>query len=104
LPREFSEMGTKPAKWAAEDVVRIRTHAWMRNVLSEVLRANVMAKAGADVDLLRQNLDPPKPPAIPEALDLESIPIEALDIYRLAIVPVSFKGERLKAGLDRVEA
>jgi penicillin G amidase len=104
LPPEFSEVGTKPARWAAEDVVRIRTHSWMRNVLSEVLRANVMAKAGADADLLRQNLDPPKPPAIPEGLDLESIPIEALDIYRLAIAPVSFKGERLKAGLDRVEA
>ena len=63
-----------------------------------------MAKAGAEADLLRQNLDPPRAPAIPEGLDLESIPIEALDIYRLAIVPVSFKSERLKAGLDQVEA
>ena len=104
LPPEFSEMGTKPAKWAAEDVVRIRTHSWMRNVLSEVLRANVMAKAGADADLLRQNLDPPKALAIPPGLELESIPIEALDVYRLAIVPVSFESERLKAGLDGVEA
>ena len=45
--------------------------SWMRNVLSEVLRANVMAKAGADADLLRQNLKPVKPPAIPEGLELE---------------------------------
>src|SRR5687768_12261342 len=41
LPPEFSELGTYPSKWAAEDVVRVRVHSWMRNALSEVIRANV---------------------------------------------------------------
>ena len=58
LPPEFRKLGTHPAKWAAEDVVRMRIHSWMRNALSEVVRANVMAGAEAEVDRLRQNLSP----------------------------------------------
>src|ERR687891_1813331 len=46
LPPEFVELGTRPAKWSAADVVRVRVHSWMRNALSEVARANVMARAG----------------------------------------------------------
>jgi penicillin G amidase len=103
LPPEFAELGTMPAKWAAEDVVRIRSHSWMRNVLSEVVRANVVAREGAEADLLRQNLDPSKTPEVPQGLDLGSIPIETLDIYKLALVPVTFSRERLDASLARVE-
>ena len=104
LPPEFRELGTKPAKWAAADVVRIRTHGWMRNAPSEITRANVMAKAGAEVDLLRQNLSPPTTPMIPEGLELGSIPMDVLDIYKLALVPVTFGRERLDAGADRAES
>ena len=32
---EFAAMGTRPEKWAAEDVVRIRSHALVRNVISD---------------------------------------------------------------------
>ncbi|HEX4766161.1 MAG TPA: penicillin acylase family protein [Lichenihabitans sp.] len=104
LPPEFSDLGTRPAKWVAQDVVRVRSHSLMRNALSEVIRANVMASAGSETDLLRQNLDPPKTPDIPEGLDLSSIPMEVLDVFRLAQVPVTFGRERLEAGLDAAAA
>lgn len=104
LPPEFIELGTKPAKWAAEDVVRIRSHSWMRNALSEVIRANVMAGAGAEADLLRQNLNPPKAPDLPEGLDVGSIPMAVLDVFKLALIPVTFGRERLEAGLDQAHA
>jgi penicillin amidase len=100
LPPEFAALGTRPAKWSAEDVVRVRIHSWMRNALSEVARANVMARAGADVDLLRQNLDPPKTPVVAEGLDLSAVPMEALDLFRLALAPVTFSRERLAARLE----
>ncbi|MCW6510598.1 penicillin acylase family protein [Lichenifustis flavocetrariae] len=104
LPPEFVELGTRPAKWAADDVVRIRSHSWMRNALSEVIRANVMAQAGAEADLLRQTLNPPITPTIPEGLDLGSIPTAVLDIFKLALVPVTFGRERLDTDLDKAEA
>lgn len=104
LPPEFNELGTRPAKWAAEDVVRIRSHSWMRNALSEVTRANVMAEAGAEADLLRQNLNPPKAPMVPEGLDIGSIPMAVLDVFKLALIPVTFGRERLDAGLDKAQA
>jgi penicillin amidase len=104
LPVEFVELGTRPAKWVAEDVVRIRSHSWMRNAISEVTRANVMAGAGVEADLLRQNLNPPKVPQAPEGLALGSIPMEVLDSFKLALLPVSFGQERLSAALDTAEA
>ena len=103
-PPEFATFGTKPARWAAADVVRMRSHALMRNALSEVTRAHVMAKAGADVDLLRQNLDPARIPEPVEGLDLASVPMEALDIFRLALAPVTFERDRLAAPLDQAAA
>ncbi|TXM87359.1 penicillin acylase family protein, partial [Methylobacterium sp. WL116] len=44
LPPEFAALGTRPAAWAPEDVVRIRSHALVRNVASEVARAQVLAR------------------------------------------------------------
>lgn len=101
LPVEFTNLGTRPAKWQAEDVVRIRSHALMRNAISEVTRANVMASAGAEADLLRQNLNPLKAPDLPEGLDIGSIPMAVLDTFKLALVPVHFSGDRLAADLDQ---
>ena len=48
MPPEFTQLGTRPSKWAPEDVVRVRTHGWVRNALSEIVRANVMAKSDAE--------------------------------------------------------
>ncbi|MEZ5666093.1 MAG: penicillin acylase family protein [Alphaproteobacteria bacterium] len=103
LPPEFVELGTRPARWRPEDVVRIRVHSWMRNALSEAARARVMAKADAGVDLLRQNLDPPRVPTPAEGLDLASLPDDMLNVFKLAMAPVTFSRERLDAGVDEIE-
>jgi penicillin G amidase len=99
LPPEFTSLGTRPAKWQPEDVVRIRTHGWMRNAVSEIVRAHVLAKTDADTDLLRTNLNPLVVPQVPEGIELGA-PLGILDVYRLATSAVTFKRERLEATLD----
>jgi penicillin amidase len=101
LPAEFRVMGTRPAAWSAEDVVRIRSHGWTRNALSEAIRANVIARAGLQADGLRMNLEPSITPHAAEDLDLSSIRLNGLDAYRLAIAPVTFEPARLAATFDQ---
>jgi len=100
LPEEFGVMGTRPSRWSAEDVVRIRSHGWTRNALSEAIRANVISRAGLRADGLRMNLEPDVTPHAAEGLDLASIGLNVLDAYRLAIAPVTFEPARLRATLD----
>jgi penicillin amidase len=100
LPPEFGIAGTKPEKWSAEDVVRIRSHALSRNALSEVLRANVMSRADAETDLLRQNLEPPVIPGPAADIDLAAVPMAVLDLFKLACAAVSFEPQRLAATLE----
>ena len=104
LPPEFAVVGTRPARWAPSDVVRVRSHGWVRNALSEVVRANVMAKSDAETDLLRTNLEPRVRPHVADGIDLASIPLKVLDVYKLAIAPVSFNLDRLKAPLQEAGA
>ncbi|HEU4987707.1 MAG TPA: penicillin acylase family protein [Rhizobiaceae bacterium] len=101
LPEEFERLGTRPARWRPEDVVRIRTHCLSRNATSEVLRANVLALAGAETDLLRANLAPSVPAE--EWEKTAHVPLEALQLYELATAPVSFSPERLAATIDETE-
>ena len=101
IPPEFTQLGTRPSKWSPEDVVRVRTHGWVRNALSEVVRANVMAKSDADTDLLRANLEPYIKPYIAKEIDLKSIPLAVLDVYKLAIGGVTFGEDRLKSPLEK---
>ena len=56
-----------------------------------------MAAASAEVDRLRQNLSHGKTPVVADGIDLATIPIEVLDIYKLALAPVSFSKDRLAA-------
>ena len=100
LPVEFATLGVRPARWRAEDVVRIRTHALTRNAISEILRARVMAAAGAGADKLRKALEPDVTPANPGGLDLAAIPLDALDLFKLATTGVHFSPERLAATLS----
>jgi penicillin G amidase len=79
--------------------VRIRTHAWMRNAISEVLRARVMARRDPETDPLRSNLQPRIVPDIAEGIDLGAIPLGILDVYRLTTGPVTFRQERIQAGM-----
>lgn len=103
LPLEFERMGTRPARWQGTDVVRIRSHCLTRNALSEVIRANVLARGGeqADkLDALRKQVLPDVAPLGAPELDLGSIPLAVLDTFKLATAPVSFSPERLAATLD----
>ncbi len=101
LPAEFAALGTQPAHWAADDVVRIRTHCLTRNAASELARAQVLALADPDTDLLRVPLNPAVPAsewAVNAGADL---PAHALAVFELATAPVTFSPDRLAAGLDQ---
>jgi penicillin amidase len=100
LPFEFVAIGTRPARWAPEDVVRVRTHGMVRNAVSEVTRANVIARSDAATDLLRAKLDPPVTPLVAEGLDLATIPLDVLDLCKLATAAVTFDRERMNATLS----
>lgn len=97
LPPEFGVLGTRPAIWAADDILRIRTHALSKNTLSEIARAAVLSRADAATDLLRRSLEPPA--SVAPALDLSMIPPAAADMFRLATAGVTFSRERLDAPL-----
>jgi penicillin G amidase len=99
LPPEFGLMGTRPARWRASDVVRIRTHSLSRNAISEILRAIVLAKSDLETDLIRRSLHPPVTPQIPDGLDPAMVPAAALDLLKLAATDVRFTPERLAAPL-----
>ena len=100
LPVEFGLAGTKPDRWQPEDVVRIRSHALTRNALSEVLRANIVTAYGHETDLLRKNLEPAVVPGNAGAVDLAAIPVEILDLFKLATAGVTFTPERLACRLE----
>ena len=99
MPPEFDAMGTRPARWSAGDVVRIRSHALVANVLSEALRAQVLAKADLETDLARRSIDPPHEIRVPEGLNPADITPQVLDVFKLATAPVTFSPERLAASL-----
>ncbi len=104
LPPEFAVAGMRPARWRAEDVVRIRSHGLIRNALSEVLRANVQSRAGARADLLRKKIEPERLAAIPDGLDLAAIPMAVLDVFKLAVAPATLTPERCAATLEQAAA
>lgn len=101
LPPEFALFGTAPVRWKPEDVVRVRSHALTRNALSEILRANVTAQAGAETDLLRMMIDPPVRPRLADGLSFADIPLEAVRLFKLATAPVTFDPARLECPLDQ---
>ncbi|CEJ12408.1 Penicillin acylase 2 precursor [bacterium YEK0313] len=100
LPVEFGLAGTRPDRWQPEDVVRIRSHALTRNALSEVLRASIVSAYGHETDLLRKNLEPAVVPGNAGEVDLAAIPVEILDLFKLATANVTFSPERLACRLE----
>lgn len=104
LPEEFVLLGTRPARWKAEDVCRVRTHSLSRNAISEVLRCRVLAGADAATDALRKTLAPAIEPKLAEGLDPASIPLAVLDLVKLATANVTFTPERMKACLEEAPA
>lgn len=100
LPPEFASLNTRPERWEAADVVRIRSHGLVRNVLSEAARARVMAKAGLETDLARRSLEPPHKVVVPEGFDPACVPPDVLDVFRLATAPLDVSPARLAARLE----
>jgi penicillin G amidase len=90
LPPEFKLTGTMPDDWQADDVVRIRSHALVSNVTSEVARAQVVCAAGISADLLRRKLEPAHTTVVPDGLNPCDVTDDVLKDYRLATQPVSF--------------
>jgi penicillin amidase len=90
LPPEFRLMGTRPARWRAEDVVRIRSHARVNNLDQEIRRSAVLAKYGTEADSLRKMRTPDRPLRVPEGFEPAELPAEILKTYLLATEPPVF--------------
>jgi penicillin amidase len=99
LPPEFDVARTRPARWAAEDVVRIRSHGLSRHAISKVVRAHVVSRAGAAADELRRRRTPPAEPTRFDDVPIDDIPLDAIAAWRLATAQVSFTPERVGASL-----
>jgi penicillin amidase len=107
LPVEFKLTGSLPEAWRADDVVRIRSHALVANVLSEVARARVACAAGLAADSLRKRLEPPHQIKVPDGLDPCVVPADVLKDYSLGTEPVAFSPATLKVaalGADEMAA
>ncbi|WP_250526978.1 penicillin acylase family protein [Caballeronia sp. GAWG2-1] len=96
MPYEFRKVGYWPAKWGADDVVRIRSHGLTRNLTSEVARARVACKSSLDADSVRFGLQPQWKPQMPAGLD-PCLPDDVLKVFTLATQGVRVTKESLKS-------
>ena len=99
LPFEFRQLGYAPAKWQAEDVVRIRSHGLTRNLTSEVARAKVACQADLKSDEVRFGLTPTWEAQMPQGLD-PCLPADLLKVFTLATQGVRITKESLTANAD----
>lgn len=90
MPVEFGLTESKPEPWNPEDILRIRSHALVSNVVSEVARAKAVCAGGVEADALRRKLEPTRKLTVPKGLDPCAIPDGVLDDYVRATEPVSF--------------
>ncbi|MBU6166407.1 MAG: penicillin acylase family protein [Alphaproteobacteria bacterium] len=101
LPLEFAATATRPERWQADDVVRIRSNALASNLASEVARARALCGGDVKLEPLRRTIEPARPVTIPKGLDPCSIPEKLLDDYALGTGEVRLDGGTLVlAGLD----
>jgi len=89
MPIEFKMLNYKPVPWAAEDVVRIRSHGLTGNLTDEVARARVACAADLKWDEIRFKLEPPWQARVPEGLD-PCLPKDVLKVFDLATQNVRF--------------
>jgi len=89
IPFEFKHLNYKPARWAAEDVVRIRSHGLTGNLADEVARARMACVADLKSDEVRLRLEPAWETHVPEGLD-PCLPKEVLKVFDLATQQVRF--------------
>lgn len=91
LAPEFRELGYEPARWAPEDVVRIRTHGLLYNVEQELARALTLRDLGEEAEELRSVREPvSQTTGAPDKSLYEHLSESVLDVYRLAFAPVDF--------------
>ena len=98
LPLEFRLLGYKPARWAAEDTVRIRHHGLTLNFTGEVDRAAAYCKGpdGVRADALRRETVPTVIAKVPAGLDPCALPgAELKRAYALATASPRFTHENL---------
>jgi penicillin G amidase len=95
-PWEFKELSYAPAKWNADDVVRIRSHGLTRNLNSEVARSRVLCAADLKSDEVRLRLQPPWQPQMPPGFD-PCLPEDVLKVLMLATQDVRVTPAALKA-------
>ena len=74
MPMEFTRTGTRPARWSAEDCVRIRSHGPLFNVDRELARADVIANTGLAGEAARRRPEPDWTVTLPEGIAAEPIP------------------------------
>lgn len=92
LPYEFKLTRSQPETWAPEDVLRIRSHALVSNITSEVARARVVCAAGLKADRLRRKIEPEvHKMVIPSGLDPCEVPADVLKDYLSATKAVDFR-------------
>ena len=100
LPEEFRQLDYKPARWAAEDTVRIRHHGLTLNFTGEIDRAQAYCDGkanGARVDWLRRELVPDVKPQVPDGLAVCGLPgAELKRAYALATNSPRFTKENVK--------
>lgn len=101
LPPEFTILDYQPAHWQPEDVVRIRSHGLLRNVVQEVQRAKLVCAGGLELAAAWKRLEPAWTTRIPEGLDPCAVPAQVLNDYLLATAPVSFSAPNKVAVLAR---
>jgi penicillin amidase len=101
LPIEFAATGSRPERWQAEDVVRIRSNALASNIPSEVARARALCGGDVKYEPLRRRLEPAHTVSIPKGLDPCSIPADVLDDFAAGTGQVRFDGKTVTvASLD----
>lgn len=99
LPREFQIAGTKPDRWSAKDVVRIRSHGLTRNVPNEVGRARIACAAGLEAAKLYRHIEPKWETKVPDGLDPCDVTDAVLGDYELATRGVRFSGSQAKLAM-----
>jgi penicillin G amidase len=91
LPFEFTLTGSVPDVWKPDDVLRIRSHALVSNVTSEVARARVACAGGLEADRLRRKIEPVvHKVTVPPGLNPCDVPADVLKDYLLATKQVDF--------------
>ena len=90
VPIEFKLLDYLPSFWRAEDILHIRSHSLIQNVISEVERTRIARQAGLAADRLRVGLQPQWRTEVPAGLDLHAVPDDVLDTYLLATSGVAF--------------